>query len=171
MTEPTRVSVVHPFTFLSIAVVIAISLFGSATMATGSTRNYGDSTEVRRIADKLQCPVCHGQSVAESNSQVAQGMKQSIADQLAEGRTEIEIIAFFEARYGPGVLRSPPRTGIYGLVWWTPVLGILVGSVIVFSLLRQRRRASFDAQLTNAPVDPELELYRQRLRQDLEIGE
>ena len=149
---------------------VALSLFGPAPSASAAVHGYSDDTEVRRIADKLQCPVCHGQSVAESNSQVAEGMKQTIGDLLEQGRSEGEIMEFFEARYGPGVLRNPPRTGIYSLVWWMPGVGILVGGGIIYSVLRRRRAADGGDLHDEAHVDPEFELYRERLRRDLELG-
>jgi len=110
---------------------------------------FGEGTDVKEIADQLQCPVCHGQSVSESDSQVAQAMRATIRDMLDDGRTEGEIKDFFIARYGRGVLREPPKSGIVSIVWWVPGIALIVGSGIVFSVARQRRRG--EARQT-APV-------------------
>ena len=139
---------------------------------------FGEGTETRRIADKLQCPVCHGQSVAESNSQVAEGMRATIKAMLDSGRGENEIVDFFVARYGPGVLREPPRNGLYSAVWWVPGVALLIGAGIVFSAVRQRRRSRSAVRVVGAPAratraprgrDPD-EPYRERLRLELESG-
>lgn len=168
MTAPAR-------SILRIAIVAAIL---AALLGPSMVHGYTEATEVRRIADRLQCPVCQGQSVAESNSQVAVGMKDTIANLLAEGRDENDILRFFEDRYGPGVLRNPPRTGFYSLVWWTPGVAIALGAAVVYGLLRRRQAAAGDGGPPPAegpaseepPLDPALEPYRERLRRDLELG-
>ncbi|MSQ25647.1 MAG: cytochrome C biogenesis protein, partial [Dehalococcoidia bacterium] len=45
------------------------------------------NTEVRRIADKLQCPVCQGTSVADSPSAVADSMRSEIRARLEQGQS------------------------------------------------------------------------------------
>lgn len=156
----------------------AIGAVLAATLGAPAALGYTEATEVRRIADQLQCPVCQGQSVAESNSQVAVGMKDTIANLLAEGRDQTEILRFFEDRYGPGVLRNPPRTGFYSLVWWAPGVAIALGAAVVYGVLRRRRTTATGGELPQdeahtpeePPLDPALEPYRERLRRDLELG-
>lgn len=158
--------------------IAAIGAVLAAVLGAPVAHAYTEATEVRRIADRLQCPVCQGQSVAESNSQVAVGMKETIANLLAEGRNENDILRFFEDRYGPGVLRNPPRTGFYSLVWWTPGVAIALGGAVIFGLLRRRQGTgsngglSYDAggEPGEPPFDPGLDPYRERLRKDLELG-
>jgi cytochrome c-type biogenesis protein CcmH len=69
------------------------------------------SPEVFRIARELRCPVCQGESAAESNSGVAVEMRRLIAEMLKEGKSEEEIKAFFVERYGEWILYEPPRRG------------------------------------------------------------
>ena len=159
----------------SIVRIAAIAAILTAVLGAPAALAYNDATEVRRIADKLQCPVCQGQSVAESNSQVAVGMKETIANLLAEGRGEDDILRFFEDRYGPGVLRNPPRTGFYSLVWWMPGVAVLLGAAAIYGVLRRRQAPAVDADGPSPdedepPFDPELAPYRERLRRDLELG-
>ena len=162
----------------SIVRIAAIGAVLAAVLSTSAVNGYTEATEVRRIADRLQCPVCQGQSVAESNSQVAVGMKETIANLLAEGRDENDILRFFEDRYGPGVLRNPPRTGFYSLVWWAPGVAIVFGGAVIYGLLRRRQGTgddggpSYDAggEPDEPPFDPDLDPYRERLRKDLDLG-
>ena len=158
--------------------IAAVGALLAAVIGAPAALGYTEATEVRRIADQLQCPVCQGQSVAESNSQVAVGMKDTIANLLAEGRDQVEILRFFEDRYGPGVLRNPPRTGFYSLVWWAPGVAIALGAAVVYGLLRRRQAAAGDGgpppvegpPPEEPPLDPAFEPYRERLRRDLELG-
>ncbi len=128
-----------------------------------------DDTQARKIGDKLQCPVCEGTSVADSPSPVAAGMRESIREQLAQGKSQKEIIDFFVEVYGPGVLREPPKTGFYSAVWWVPGVVVLASAIAIFFLLR-RQRGERAPQTAGTPVPPagqENEAYRARLRKEL----
>lgn len=82
------------------------------------------SPEVFRIARGLRCPVCQGESAGESNSGVATEMRRIIAEQLAQGKSEAEIRAFFVARYGDWILYEPPKRGATLWVWLSPLIGL-----------------------------------------------
>ncbi|AEG33814.1 cytochrome c-type biogenesis protein [Thermus thermophilus] len=94
--------------------------------------------EVFRIARELRCPVCQGESAAESNSGVAVEMRRLIAEMLQEGKTEEEIKAFFVERYGEWILYAPPRRGVTLWVWVLPVLGLLLLGLGLFAYFRPR---------------------------------
>ncbi|MBM4405315.1 MAG: cytochrome c-type biogenesis protein CcmH [Chloroflexi bacterium] len=128
-----------------------------------------NETQVRKIGDKIQCPVCEGTSVADSPSPVAAGMRESIREQLAQGKSEKQIIAFFVDVYGPGVLREPPKTGFYSAVWWVPGLAVVAAALIILVALR-RQRAGSAVQPAAAPAPlptQERDAYRKRLRDEL----
>ena len=76
------------------------------------------------------CPVCSGQSVSESNAQLAIDMRTTIRKQLEEGKTKDEILQYFVARYGETILSSPPAKGFNILIWLLPTLGIILFGLI-----------------------------------------
>jgi cytochrome c-type biogenesis protein CcmH len=84
---------------------------------------------VNDVAHQLMCPVCQGQSVAESNSNLAQDMRQIIRKQLEEGKSKEEVIAYFVNRYGETILASPPPKGVNWLLWALPALAIVFGGL------------------------------------------
>ncbi|MGC8968673.1 MAG: cytochrome c-type biogenesis protein [Thermus sp.] len=96
------------------------------------------SPEVFRIARELRCPVCQGESAAESNSGVAVEMRRIIAEMLKEGKTEEEIKAFFVERYGDWILYAPPRRGVTLWVWVLPVLGLILLGLGLFAYFRPK---------------------------------
>lgn len=97
------------------------------------------SPEVFAIARELRCPVCQGESAAESNAGVAVEMRRIIAEMLQEGKTEAEIKAFFVERYGEWILYEPPRQGLTLGVWLLPVAGLLLLALGLFAYFRPRR--------------------------------
>ncbi|WP_423247857.1 cytochrome c-type biogenesis protein [Thermus altitudinis] len=103
------------------------------------------SPEVFAIARELRCPVCQGESAAESNSGVAVEMRRLIAEMLGEGKTKDEIKAFFVERYGEWILYEPPKRGVTLWVWLLPVLGLILLGLGLFAYFRPKK-----------PLPPEL---------------
>ena len=92
---------------------------------------------VEAIASRLRCPVCQSVSVAESPSEQARDMREIIAQQLAEGRSDEEIIAFFVDRYGEWIILAPPARGGTLALWLLPPTAVLIG--VILALGRRRR--------------------------------
>ncbi|MEA2023369.1 MAG: cytochrome c-type biogenesis protein CcmH [Actinomycetota bacterium] len=88
------------------------------------------------LAISLKCPICAGESLAGSQTDLAKDLRARIDDEIAAGSTDEEIIDMFVANYGEQVLLDPPSTG-WGVVLWAVPLGILaVGTVAVLGLRR-----------------------------------
>lgn len=99
----------------------------------------GADTFEDRVADisaELMCPVCEGQSVAESNSQLARDMRALVRKQLEEGKTREEIIGFFVSSYGETILAAPPPRGFATVLWVLPVLSVLIGAAVILRAVR-----------------------------------
>ena len=103
----------------------------------------GADTLEDRVADvsaKLMCPVCEGQSVAESNSQLARDMRALVRKQLEEGKTGEEIVAYFVSSYGETILAAPRPRGFAAVLWVLPVLSVLIGAAIILRTIRSYRK-------------------------------
>ncbi|HLZ27925.1 MAG TPA: cytochrome c-type biogenesis protein CcmH [Chloroflexota bacterium] len=97
-------------------------------------------TSVRRIALQLQCPVCEGETVADSPSGLAGDMRSVIRTKLIAGEPDQQILDEFVASYGDGILTEPPKRGISLGVWLGPVIGVALGALLVGVLLSTWRR-------------------------------
>ncbi|WP_018110639.1 cytochrome c-type biogenesis protein [Thermus igniterrae] len=117
--------------------VLLLALFLPALAQEGPPPDL--SPEVFAIARELRCPVCQGESAAESNAGVAVEMRRLIAEMLQEGKTEAEIKAFFVDRYGEWILYEPPRQGLTLWVWLLPLAGLLLLGAGLFAYFRPRR--------------------------------
>lgn len=123
------------------------------------------------VASQLQCPICNGESVADSPSGLASEMRGVIHQKLAQGESEQQVIQYFEARYGDTILEAPPKSGFTTLIWLPPVLMLLVGSYLVFTLGKEWSASRAPAAALAADGDDEtLDLSdeeRRRLRETL----
>ncbi len=99
-----------------------------------------DSLEMREaaLAAKLRCVVCQNQTVAESQAPIAKDMRHEIQAQLAQGRSDAEVVAFFEQRYGSFVRYTPPWRPSTWLLWCGPFLAALAGLFLLRKTLKQR---------------------------------
>ena len=87
------------------------------------------SNKVYEISNELMCPVCQGQTVAESNSGLAISMREVVKRQVSEGKSKKEILNYFVNIYGDTILATPPAKGFGIILYIFPVL-VLVGSIL-----------------------------------------
>ena len=107
----------------------------------------------REVAAELRCPVCQGESIQESPSELAQEMKSVVRDQLAAGRSPEEVKQYFVARYGEWILLRPTTTGFNAMLYVLPPILLIAGAVLVFLLARRWVRANTMPPATPDHVD------------------
>jgi len=134
--------------------VVAVGLVSAATAATLDDQVYA-------IAGELMCPVCAGQTVAESNSALAGQMREIIRARVQQGQTREQIIAYFVAQFGEGVLAAPPRRGGGLWLWMAPPGVLVVGLLLVNRYLRRARPAH------RPPPPPPTQAEAEQIRRDL----
>src|SRR5262249_60957308 len=106
----------HHTVIVAAAVVLLVAGVWSITAARTAGPQSLDQ-RVRAVASQIQCPVCHGESVADSPSAIAEEMRSLIRQQLREGMSEQQILQYFRARYGDGILETPPTQAFNALMW------------------------------------------------------
>jgi cytochrome c-type biogenesis protein CcmH len=122
-----------------------------------------------RIAQELQCPICQGQSVAESNSQLAVQMRALIREKLAAGESREAILQFFVERYGDNVLMAPRFGGFNSVAWVVPYVGLLAAVLFLIWIVRRRSEREgpiADGQPEMAPYLAEVDRTVERLRDE-----
>jgi len=130
--------------------LVGVSAFLYGALAEGAPRT--DADRVYALAQNFGCPVCDGQSVAESDSVVARNIRAQIARRVDQGRSNDAIIAELETAF-PGNDYTPGATGLSSLVWILPVVASVAGlSGLFFVFLRWQR----ETQSIATPVDEKL---------------
>lgn len=94
------------------------------------------------LAEQLRCVVCQNQTVAESQAPIAKDMRKQIAQQLAQGQSDAQVVAFFEQRYGSFVRYAPPWKSSTWLLWCLPFVAVLGGFALMWRTLHRRIQAS-----------------------------
>ena len=105
----------------------------------------------KALPRELRCVVCQGQSIDESNAPLAADMRRLIREQLEQGKSDDQVRDFFVVRYGTFVLMNPPVDSDTYLLWFGPLILVLVGGAVIgMTIMRARRRLATEP----APEDP-----------------
>lgn len=89
----------------------------------------------------FRCLVCQGESLDESNAQLADDLRRLIRAQIMQGRSDEEIRSFLVARYGNVILMKPPLEADTYALWFGPFVILLAGAgIATVVILRARRR-------------------------------
>lgn len=128
------------------AAVIAVVFLVVGSTRTGEPRTQQDRIDA--ISKRLACPTCQGESIYVSRAPAAESVRAEIARQVASAqRTDDEIIAYIENRFGSSVLLVPRSDGLDALIWILPVtFGILgVGGLGLLFVRWRRDKATVDS--------------------------
>jgi cytochrome c-type biogenesis protein CcmH len=125
----------------ALALIAALLCCLSAAIARDAA-SLGDpkvEERLRIVSQDLRCLVCQNQTLADSNAELAEDLRQEIRGQIRQGKSDDEIRAYLVARYGDFVLYRPPLKGITVLLWVGPFALMAGGLVIAFIVLRRRK--------------------------------
>lgn len=138
-----------------VLIFLAASLYAVkvASAQQGSTQPTDD--QVNAVAKKLYCPVCPNTPLDVCETQACKDWRAQIKDQLSRGWSEQQIINYFVAQYGERVLGEPQRKGFTSMVWVFPVIGVVLGIVVVWQVLRSWRKGRV-LSLEAAPALPQV---------------
>ena len=95
-----------------------------------------------QLSKQIMCPICEGQTLDQSQSQLSKDMKNSILNLLDEGKTNKEIRDFFANRYGEEVLASPPQKGFNIFLWIVTSIIFLTGILIIFNAYKNMKKTN-----------------------------
>ncbi len=125
---------------------VALVLVVTGLLAVGATRDSGPSTPGERaesIAARVACPVCQGESVAESRNAASEGIRTEIRRLVDDGTaTDAQILTTLETRYGGRILLVPRASGFDALVWALPAAALVCAIAGLAVTFRRWRRES-----------------------------
>ena len=115
------------------------------------------------LEGQLMCPICAGETLAQSDSPAAQRIKAYIQERIAAGDTRSEIKRKLVEQWGKRILAAPPRHGFDLLAWALPLVGLLGGAGVLgllawrWTRVREPEPAPQRWSLNGHPLDPDEE--------------
>jgi len=131
----------NPLTGILLALLLAAC---TATVSAFTLEEYtfdtpGQHDEFRELIGTLRCLVCQNESLAASQAELAQDLRNEVYKMMRAGQGRDEILDFLVDRYGDFVLYAPPLKPSTYFLWFGPFILIGIGAVfMVRALLRQK---------------------------------
>jgi cytochrome c-type biogenesis protein CcmH len=142
------------------ALLVAVAALALAAPALASEQH----PTLLELEGQLMCPICAGETLAQSDSPAAQRIKAHIQERIRQGWTRSQIKNELVDIWGTRILAAPPRHGWNLLAWVLPLVGILGGAGVIGLLAWgwSRRREEPEQvpgpwSLNGRPLDPEIE--------------
>ena len=135
---------------LGLVLALALALPLQAREAAPLAADEATEKRLVTISSELRCLVCQNESLAGSNAALANDLRREIRGLIRAGKSDAEITDFMVSRYGDFVLYRPPLKGSTLLLWFGPLLLLLVALAAMIRYLRRRASAPDAMPLTDA---------------------
>ena len=89
------------------------------------------------LSQEISCPLCAGSSIAESNTDIANDLKNVIFKELENGKTPKEIKSNLIKLYGEGILFMPENKISIFILYGFPLLLIGIGIFFLFNFSKK----------------------------------
>ncbi|MBW6530705.1 cytochrome c-type biogenesis protein CcmH [Sphingomonas sp. RRHST34] len=96
--------------------------------------------QARALMETLRCLVCQGQSIADSDADMAGEMRALVRQRVAAGESPRAVRDWLIARYGDYVSYDPPVSRATLPLWLAPLLLLAIGVVVARGSFRRRGR-------------------------------
>lgn len=123
-----------PWALLAAVAAVALIL-GAHRASTPSLEG-----EVEHIAGLVRCPVCAGETAAQSQAAPSVEIRAQIRKDLKAGMNQGQVLDQLVRAYGPGILEKPRTSGVSLVVWVAPVVALAGGLVVLIVVLRRWAR-------------------------------
>jgi len=112
-----------------------------AAIESGDFATESERQRFYQLTRELRCPKCQNQDIADSNAPIAADLRREIRRLLKEGQTNEQITAHMVSRYGEFVRYKPALNRKTWLLWFGPVLLLLLGLLVLAVLIIRRKRS------------------------------
>jgi cytochrome c-type biogenesis protein CcmH len=129
------------FALLAATPAFADSLLPPARYANVQLPDSRQERQAKALMETIRCLVCQGQSIADSDAEMAGDMRSLIRERIQAGQDPETIRAWLILRYGDWVTYTPPLEPATWLLWGAPVLLLLAGLWLARGRFRRRGRA------------------------------
>ena len=118
--------------FLKIFLAFFICIY--VTSSYPNQNNINSEKRFIELSSELRCLVCQNQSLLESDSELANDLKEIIYEKINEGQSNNQIKKFLVQRYGEFILFKPLFNVANLLLWATPLISFIL---IAFIAIRK----------------------------------
>ncbi len=117
----------------------AQSALPPARLAYTQLADPAQEAKAKALMNELRCLVCQGQSIADSDADMAGDMRALVREKIAAGESPEAVREWLIDRYGMWVTYDPPLDAVTWPLWGLPILFLATGGLIAASRFKRRR--------------------------------
>jgi cytochrome c-type biogenesis protein CcmH len=119
---------------------LALSIAGPALAVDPSEmlRDPAQEARAEAVGRQLRCPVCKTESIEESDADFTRDLRKVVREQIAQGKTDRQVLDFMHDRYGDFILLRPPFKPYTWALWLAPPAILVLGGIFAFFMTRRR---------------------------------
>ena len=121
------------------APAMADSLMPPARYANTQLPDPRQERQAKALMETIRCLVCQGQSIADSDAEMAGDMRALIRQRIEAGEEPEQIRAWLISRYGDWVSYAPRLEPVTWPLWAAPLLLLVAGGWLARKRFRRRR--------------------------------
>jgi cytochrome c-type biogenesis protein CcmH len=128
-----------PLLILLAAPALADSDLPAARYANEQLPDARQEAQAKALMEELRCLVCQGQSIADSDAELAGDMRAMVRQRIAAGEKPADVRAWLVERYGDWVSYRPPVEPMTWPLWAAPLVLLAIGAFLLRHRFRRRR--------------------------------
>jgi cytochrome c-type biogenesis protein CcmH len=102
-------------------------------------KNSSQESRYLDLIDNIRCPVCQGQSISGSNSGLAKDLREQVRKMILNDKSDDDIYLFMIERYGDFVIFKPPINWKTYLLWFTPLIFLVLCFIYLVRIISKKR--------------------------------
>ena len=95
--------------------------------------------KAQELMQEIRCLVCQGQSIADSDAELAGDMRDLVRRRIAAGEKPEHIRAWLIERYGDWISYRPSAKPIAWPLWAAPIILLIFGGAVAAGRIRRKR--------------------------------
>jgi len=135
---PRTSSLLLPIALLIAGTAQADSAVPASTLAYTQLTEPAREAEAKALMETVRCLVCQGQSIADSDADMAGEMRALVRQRIAAGERPAQVRAWLIERYGDYVTYDPPLSWVTAPLWIAPLLLLGLGALLARRLFKRR---------------------------------
>ena len=129
---------------VALTLVLAVPAFADSDLPAAQWANQQlpdarQEAQAKALMEELRCLVCQGQSIADSDAELAGDMRALVRQRIADGEKPDEVRSWLIERYGNWVSYRPPVEPVTWPLWLAPILLLAAGAWLLRKRLVRKR--------------------------------
>ena len=125
---------------MSLLLALALAAGAPADLGYSQLPDAAKEAEAAELMGTLRCLVCQGQSIADSDVDMAADMRRIVRHKIAAGEKPEAVRDWLVERYGSYVTYDPPLSWATAPLWLAPLMLLGAGLWLARGTVRRRKR-------------------------------